>query len=175
MRKEARLCKGRDFVLPQITDNHNLKNCKKTCNVCKQKHPFSLHGYVPKKKAGVTTKETFEADKNKTLSAVDNGGKNYTASDMKCVSTGISSKIISMCVVPIRVNNRETKKEISTYTMLDNCSQGCLIKENIKRSLGVTGRNTVITIKTLNREQEIESTMIAGLRIGSSGVEGKRD
>ena len=76
-----------------------------------------------------------------------------------------------MCVVPIRVSHGETKKEISTYAMLDNCSQGCFIKENLKRRFRVTGSKTAIIIKTLNGEEEIESSVATGLRIGSSGVE----
>ena len=136
-----------------IPEDHNTKQCRnrKTCNICKQKHLSFLHGYVPKR-AGVTTQGTVEEDKN--LRSVDNGRKNSTATDLKSAFTGITSKISSMCVVPIRVSHGETKKEISTYAMLANCSQGCFIKENVKRRFGVTGSKTAIIIKTLNGEQE---------------------
>ena len=65
-----------------ITDDHNAKNFndRKTCNICKQKHPSSLHGYVPKGKAGITTQGTFEPDKN--LIVVNNGRKNSTVIDL---------------------------------------------------------------------------------------------
>ena len=58
--------------------------------------------------------------------------KNSIVTDLKSVSSGITSKVISMYVVPIKVSHRETEKEISTYAMLDSCSQGCFIKDNIK-------------------------------------------
>ena len=72
-----------------------------------------------------------------------------------------------MCVVPIRVSHGETKKEKPTSAMLENCSQGCFIKKNIKGrlgGLGVTERLMVITIKTLNGEQEIDSTLATGFK-----------
>lgn len=64
-----------------------------------------------------------------------------------------------MCVAPIRISHGEAKKEMPTYAMLDNCNQDCFIKENIKRRLGVAGKKTAITIKTLKGEQEIVTTV----------------
>ena len=52
------------------------------------------------------------------------------------------------------------------YAMLDNCSQGTFIKENIQKKLGAVCREADITVKTLNREQSMKS--IAGLRVSSS-------
>ena len=47
--------------------------------------------------------------------------------------------------------------------MLDNCSQGCFIKNNIRERLGASGRKTKIIIKTLNGDQEVAS----GLKVAS--------
>ena len=49
--------------------------------------------------------------------------------------------------------------------MLDNCSQGCFIEDSIRKNLGVDGRKTEITIKTLNGEQEVKSTVMSGLKV----------
>ena len=51
--------------------------------------------------------------------------------------------------------------------MLDNCSQGCFIKNNIRERLGASGRKTEIIIKTLNGDQEVASTVISGLKVAS--------
>ena len=45
-----------------------------------------------------------------------------------------------MCVVPVKVNHSESKKEFSTCEMLSNCSQGMIIKDDIKKKLGAVGR-----------------------------------
>ena len=69
--------------------------------------------------------------------------------DIKSASVNMASKIISVCVVPIKVTHVETKREVSRLAMLDNRMQGCFMKNNIREKLGASGRKTKI-IKTLN-------------------------
>ena len=76
--------------------------------------------------------------------------------NLKCASAGIPAKIISICVVPVKIGHVGTKQEVSTLAMLDNCSQGTFMKESIKEKLGISGRKTEITIKTLNGKQKME-------------------
>ena len=95
---------------------------------------------------------------------------NFAEMDMKCNSSSIESKIISMCVVPVKVNHSKSKKEFSTYAMLDNCSQGTFIKEDIQKKLGAVGREADTTVRTLNGEQSMKSTAVSGLRVSSSIV-----
>ena len=47
--------------------------------------------------------------------------------------------------------------------MLDNCSQRCF-----RKNLEVDGGKTEITIKTLNGEQKVKSTVMSGLKVQSS-------
>ena len=82
---------------------------------------------------------------------------NFAEMDMKYASTGIPDKIISMCVVLVKIGHVGTKKEVSTIAMLDSCSQGTFMKESIKKKLGVTGSKTEIMIKTLSGKQNMES------------------
>ena len=49
---------------------------------------------------------------------------NFAGMDLKSASARITSNVISMCVVPVKVSYAGNKKQISTYAMLDNCSQG---------------------------------------------------
>ena len=60
--------------------------------------------------------------------------------NLKLASASITSNVSSMCVVPVKVSYMGTKKQISTYALLNNCSQGCFIKYNIRKNLGVNGR-----------------------------------
>ena len=73
-----------------------------------------------------------------------------------------------LCVVPEKVRHSKSKKEFSAYAMLNNCSQGTFIKENIQKKLGAVGRETDITVKTLNGKQSMKSTAISALRVSSS-------
>ena len=82
--------------------------------------------------------------------------------NIKCNSSSIESKVISMCVVPVKVSYSKSKKEFSMYAMLDNCSQGTFIKEDIQKKLGAVGREANITVKTLNGELGMKSTAVSG-------------
>ena len=87
------------------------------------KHPTGLHGYVPRwKVGGAADNKHSDSDTVKT---------NFAEMDVKSASANMASKIISMCVVPIKITYTETKREVSTFAMLNNCSQGCFIKNNI--------------------------------------------
>ena len=66
--------------------------------------------------------------------------------NIKCNSSSIESKVISMCVVPVKVSYSKSKKEFSMYAMPDNCSQGTFIKEDIQKKLGAVGREANITV-----------------------------
>ena len=164
------LCHGCYMTVPA---DHNARTCRngRVCKICNQKHLTSLNGYVPKSNI-VTTSSANPIE-------IDNLGgnsvpvlNNFAEMDMKCSSAGTSAKIISMCVVPVEIGHVGTKKEVSTLAMLDNCSQVTFIKESIKKKIGISGRKTEITIETLNGKQNMESTMVTGLKV-SKNVHGE--
>ena len=64
---------------------------------------------------------------------------NFAGMDLKSASASITSNVISMCVVPVKVSYAGTKNQISTYAMLDNCSQVCFIKDSTRKNIGVDG------------------------------------
>ena len=120
MLRRKRLCYG--CYLP-VSAEHAAKTCKKrrVCKLCTMKHPTGLYGYVPRWKGGGATDSRKDSDS-------DTIKTNVAEMDVKSVSANMASKIISMCVVPIKVTHAETKREVSTFAMLDNCGQGCFIK-----------------------------------------------
>ena len=115
--------------------------------VCKQSHATGLHGYLPKKKEHKVTsdpKDGVPPVNNKKLMT-----SNFAEMDIKCNSSSIESKIISMCVLPVKVSHSKSKKEFSTYAVLDNCRQVMFIKEDIQKKLGAVGREADITVKLI--------------------------
>ena len=81
---------------------------------------IALH--VPRWKSGGAADNSKDGDS-------DTVKTNFAEMDVKSVSGNMASKIISMCVVQVQVIHAETKRELSTFAMIDNCSQGCLIKK----------------------------------------------
>ena len=57
--------------------------------------------------------------------------------------------VLSMCVVPVRIQYEKSNKEIISFAMLDACSQGTFSTNKLMKDLGIEGTRTSINIKTL--------------------------
>ena len=82
--------------------------------------PIQQDGYLPKKKQPNVTSDSKDGvppvDYKKLMTS------HFAEVDMKCNSSTIESKVISMCVVPVAVSHSKSRKEFSTYAM-PNCSK----------------------------------------------------
>ena len=74
---------------------------------------------------------------------------------------------MSMCIVPVQIASTSTSKKVHTYVLPDSCSQGTFILDQLAKELGISGRKTSLTIKTLNGEFTSNSTAIEGLKVAS--------
>ena len=130
-----KLCYG---YLKTVTKEHSAKTCssKISCKVCNEKHMTTIQGYLRKTTA-------INSDKGLT-----HDGKNQES--VKCASVNTGTDLISMCVVPIKVQYVNFGKVLETHALSDSCSQGTFILETLINNLGVQGKKTSITIKTLN-------------------------
>ena len=72
-----------------------------------------------------------------------------------------------MCTVPVKIRYVNKKKEVTTYALLDNCSQGTLVREDI-RKLEALGARTKITVKTMNGGQTHLSPAVDGLEVATN-------
>ena len=73
-----------------------------------------------------------------------------------------------MCVVPVDICQPDSSKVLDTYAMLDNCSQGTFVKEEIVKALGITGAETRVTVKILNGEISQMATLVENMKITGS-------
>ena len=82
-----------------------------------------MHGYVPKKKK--------DAHDSQMSNESDESVANSLA-DVKALSTveKHQRKVISMCTIPVKIKSAAQEKDLLTYAMLDNCSQGFLSKKH---------------------------------------------
>ena len=109
---------------------------KKICKLCNKEHPTSSHGLVRK------TKQR-EADPK------DKAGCSLTRTD---------TAVVRMCLESVEVSHPSSKKIISTlFAMLDACSQGTFVAEDVIQRLSITDKQTTLTIKTINGEKEQKS------------------
>ena len=143
--------------------SHNARTCndREICHICKKKYPTGLHGYNPKQKARDDNFSASEVTQNVTF-------KNNCAKfdDLSC-SASCSDEIVSMCIVPVKIRYVNKRKEVITYALLNNCSQGTFV-EDITHKLEVPGARTKITVKTLNSGQTHLSTAVDCLEVASN-------
>ena len=74
-----------------------------------------------------------------------------------------------MCVVLVKVRHKNSEKEIMTFAILDNCSQGTFITTSLMEQLNISGIQTFINIKTLIGHQK-ESYIVEGLSVSKATV-----
>ena len=79
----------------------------------------------------------------------------------------MTSNVVSMCVVPVKIKRNKSRKMLKTYTMLDCCSQGSFINSELAKKLRAEGTMTTIKVKTLNGEESQETEAINGLKVTS--------
>ena len=69
-------------------------------------------------------------------------------------------EVFRMCVVPIK-----TLLQKLYDAMLDNCSQGSFIKQDLLRRLGVDGQKLNLHFKILTEEKSEETLLVDSLKI----------
>ena len=124
--------------LQPMKPNYNVKTCDKrlNCRTCSGGHPTAMHGYVPKRKE--------DAQDDQRSNENDESVTNSFA-DVETLSTIEKHKtnVISMCIVPVKVRAATQGRDVLTYAMLDNCSQGSFIREALVKKMQTSERNTV--------------------------------
>ena len=136
----------------EISPKHTARSCsnRTTCKVCQGKHPSGLYGYKTKNK------------KSQNKANVDN--ENETTMKSNCTGIGIAvtnlGEVIKMCFVPVQLIHFNSDKEVSTFALLDTCSQGTFVTEDLLTKLGLSDFRTSVNIKTLNGNKKVRSSLI---------------
>ena len=74
---------------------------------------------------------------------------NSNENSLISATTKMESRVVIMCVVPVKVRHVHSRKEINTYAMLYCCSQGIFINTDLAKKLkdkSMIGRNLCIEI-----------------------------
>ena len=92
---KKKFCYG---CLGNISKEHNAKSCanRRMCNVCSGRLPTVLHGLKTQKY-------------NKKGNNEDNDTKEDKSEEVKCASTNTRSNVLSMCIVPVQIQSKDTR------------------------------------------------------------------
>ena len=122
--------------------DHKAEKCenKRTCSECNENHPTGLH---KKEEVKETTPVT------------------------SCNTIPLVSEVVSMCVILVRLSHKEDpEKEVLVYAVLDNCSKGTFVREDIMQQMAVPiARSASLSVKTMIGVKMDSSSVIAGLTV----------
>ena len=155
---KKRLCYG---CLEGISKEHNAKSCsnRRQCKICNgRRHPTILQGIK-------TEKHKSKKDTDEVAATL---ATTKSQDEVKCGSINTGSNVISMCTVPVKIKGSSGNKVIRTYALLDSCSQGTFILDQLREHLYIPGRETSVTIKRINGEFKSPSKAIYSLQV--SGI-----
>ena len=124
------------------------------------KHPTGLHGYKIRRKDD--SKSGDDPEKTVKINCAN-------IKDVQCESVR-TIEVLSMSIVPVKVQHKNADKEIMTFAMLDTCSQGTFITNSLMEQLNVSGIQTFINIKTITGHQKESSYIVEGLSVSKATV-----
>ena len=124
------------------------------------KHPTGLHGYKIRRKDD--SKSGDDPGKTVKINCAN-------IKDVQCESVR-TVEVLSMSIVPVKVQHKNADKEIMTFAMLDTCSQGTFITNSLMEQLNVSGIQTFINIKTITGHQKESSYIVEGLSVSKATV-----
>ena len=144
--KEASFYSRTNYAI-DMSKEHN--SSRRSCKMCNGKHVTTFQGYL----------------KNKATINSDKGLANDEGVKYASVNTG--TDVISMCVIPIKVQYGNSSKILETHALLDSCSEDTFILERLINNLDVKGKKTSIAIKILTGQFTNKAMVVKGLKVMS--------
>ena len=69
-------------------------------------------------------------------------------------------EVIRMYVMSVQLRHCTSDKEVSTFALLDTCSQETFVTDDLLKKLGLSGARSLINIKTLNDNKKVKLSLI---------------
>ncbi|XP_066931171.1 uncharacterized protein [Clytia hemisphaerica] len=161
-----------------LETGHNSHRCKskKPCSLCNGRHATCLHTIF------VKSDNDLKSDSDNKSSQPERDIKSETAETHGCVKpspsviqpdgvkvkksfTTACSDSINMCIVPIVVRHSDSKYDFKTYALLDSCSQGTFIHQDLLSQLSVPSTETKLAVSTLTGFEYTNSHLVSNLSV----------
>lgn len=124
---------------------------KRICAKCQRSHPTALHidGFQLERKQNKVQPDT----RRNSTTKVDNGCVNFRES--QCAATNAAGN--PSC------KGKGRTESVETYSFYDNGSGGCFVTENLKKQLGIVGKETTLQLRTMHDENCVKSVIVNDL------------
>ncbi|XP_043222648.1 uncharacterized protein LOC122381925 [Amphibalanus amphitrite] len=153
------LCKG-----------HLVRECAKrrTCSICRLRHPTALHNDRPPPEHGVRIVSDGHAGSEvpqNPSQVVTNGRVKLRSSSKTCAD----SSSTMMSIVPVKMWTDGGQK-VETYAFLDGGSSATFCSESLLKQIGAVGENVKLSMTTASVDnQQVDSRVIKGVKISDLG------
>ena len=132
---------------------------RKRCDKCHRRHPTVLHDDDD------DYPQTNSTEIKETI--ISSASVDHPEDDFDGEST--------MAIIPVKVREKNSTREIITYAFLDPGSTASFITDDLMKNLGCEGKKMKITLETLGRTHSTYTHAVKGLEVvgleGSSVIE----
>ena len=138
--------KEKELCLACYDPGHRSNGCaqRRTCKKCSRRHPTRLHDDNFRINQ-VASKQQISPPSQRKDHVVN---AHTEMAEATCNANGPEESVSAVPIVPVRL--RSAEREVLTYALLDACSTGSFVLEDIISSLGVKGTDTQLMVKTVN-------------------------
>ena len=135
---------------------------------CEVKHSTYLH---PKPNTSIADKSCgpdapYDPSDSRQPSSIGTTQQTLNnANNAQIDATGAGRPVIGLPLVPVRVKCAQSSKVVTTYAFLDSGSNTTFCTAELLRSLDVQGRETTLSLTTLNQENRMIKTSVISLEV----------
>ena len=125
---------------------HKSNGCaqRRTCKTCDRRHPTRLHddNFRPNQPTVKNQNPSNEQSVNLVTAS------HAETEKAVCSVVGAGNAVTAVPIVPVELKAAGT--EVLTYAMLDSCSTGIFVLEDVAACLDVKGADTKLMMRTVN-------------------------
>ena len=159
LQERREFLKDKDLCFACCQAGHRSNGCaqRKTCKTCSRRHPTGLH------------------DDNFRLNQVATKKQNPSSEQSTDVLTATHVETEEAFCSAVGTGLKAAGKEVLTYAMLDSCSTGTFLLEDIAACLDAKGTDTKLMVKTVNGTQLHDAKALNGLIVTDLNGENRID
>lgn len=146
LQERREFLKEKELCFPCYDPGHKSHGCaqRRSCKKCSRRHPTGLH-HDNFRLNLVQTKHQNPSDHPTDDTVITD---HVEMDEAVCNVVGTRNSVTAVPIVPVRL--RAAESEVLTYAMLDSCSTGTFVLEDLVTSLDVRGVDTKLMVKTVN-------------------------
>ena len=170
LQERREFLKDKDLCFACYQAGHRSSGCaqRKTCKTCSRR-PTGLHDDNFRLNQLATKKQNPSSEQSTDVLTATH----VETEEAVCSAVGTGNPITALPIVPVRL--KAAGKEVLTYAMLDSCSTGTFLLEDIAASLDAKGTDTKLMVKTVNGTQLHDTKALNGLIVTDLNDENRID